>query len=253
MKNLVSDIDIYCINLKDRIDRRLFMARQFKDLSVIKRSNFIEAVSATELTSEELINDLSKEESACLLSHIKAIKTFMASGSDFAIILEDDCDLSNSKKFNGSILNSIKLHNFKNFILQLGVSVRIEDSPMAKLKKRTFWDFSSMAYLIDREYGKRFLAKFKNINSINNYEIKKVLDPRNNKYFLTKNTAEEIVYSGNSYSIPILTSKILGSSLNHKNLSEALIQESSSIEKTNKLWDGKKNMDFNDYVKGADL
>jgi hypothetical protein len=80
-----------------------------------------------------------------------------------------------------------------------------------------------------------------------------VLDPRNNKYFLTKNTAEEIVYSGNSYSIPILTSKILGSSLNHKNLSEALIQESSSIEKTNKLWGGKKNMDFNDYVKRADL
>jgi GR25 family glycosyltransferase involved in LPS biosynthesis len=253
MKNLISDVDIYCINLKNRLDRRLFMARQFKDLSVIKRSTFIRAVSANDLAKEDIIGGLSKEESACLFSHLKALEFFVNSKSDLAIILEDDCDLENLKRFNGSITDAIKLSNFKNFILQLAVLARPEDRFTQKIKKRTFWDFSSMAYLVDREYAEKLLKKFKNVDSINNYRAKRVLDPRTDQYFLPNNTAETILYSGDSYSIPIFTSKILGSSLNHKNANEALIQEQLSIQKTNELWSSQENIDLSNYIKRIDL
>jgi GR25 family glycosyltransferase involved in LPS biosynthesis len=252
MKNLVSDIDIYCINLKDRIDRRLFMARQFKDLSVIKRSTFIEAVSAIKLTPKEIVDGLSKEESACLLSHIKAIKAFASSDSEFAIILEDDCDLQNSKKFYPPIADAAKTLNFKNLIIQLAVSSRVEQELTKTIKKRTFWNFSTIAYLLDKEYAKNFLQKFKDLDSINKYTSEKVLDPRTEEYFLPANTAETILYYQNAYSMPALTSKILGSSLNHKNADEAFLQEQLSIKKTNALWSAEENIDLFKYLKKID-
>jgi hypothetical protein len=248
MKNLLSNIEIYCINLSKRKDRKGFMESQFKKMGILEKVVFINAIPADILGEPNIVNGLSASESANLLSHLKALNAFVNSDNDFAVIMEDDCNIENAKKFKIPIAESVKKAKIKNICIQLAIAVREENPLVCELKKTSFWDFSNVAYFIDKEYAKLILKNFNTIKKINSYSSVEVFDPRSQKTYEARKTTEVIVYSGNSYSIPILTTKTLGSDMNHLHIEESIRQEITSAEKTNRLWDNKKDLDFFQYL-----
>lgn len=86
---------IYCINLLSQTERRQRMQRRFDHHKITPI--FIEATDKRSqmfdkwLSDNKLIvSDHKRGELACFLSHLKAIKAFLASGEDYGIICEDD-------------------------------------------------------------------------------------------------------------------------------------------------------------------
>ncbi|MEQ1900853.1 MAG: glycosyltransferase family 25 protein [Devosia sp.] len=89
------------INLARRTDRRAFMDEQFSRLGL--DAIRIEAVTPAELTDAQRAQILRMESGVretggyCVsLSHLAAMRAFLATGDDFALILEDDAVLSPS-------------------------------------------------------------------------------------------------------------------------------------------------------------
>jgi glycosyl transferase family 25 len=91
---------VFFINLDERGDRRAFMEAQFSSLGIAAER--VSAVSAATLPARDVerycnparVHCLSRSQFACWQSHIKAWHAFLASGADWAIILEDDAILS---------------------------------------------------------------------------------------------------------------------------------------------------------------
>lgn len=91
---------LYCVNLQRSPDRRAAMAERAAAAGL--EITFVEAVDGRLLSAAEAIGyrallrkltwtaGLSQTEIACLLSHRKAIKTFLAGDASYAVILEDD-------------------------------------------------------------------------------------------------------------------------------------------------------------------
>jgi GR25 family glycosyltransferase involved in LPS biosynthesis len=247
MKNLLSDINIYCINLSSRSDRKRFMEQQFKEAGVEEKVTFIKAISSHSLGQSKIIDTLSASESANLLSHLKALKALLDSKNEFAIIMEDDCNIENAKRFKTTLAESFNRVGVKNICVQLMVNVREEQAQFKGLKIRTFWEFSTVAYFIDKRYAESILKNFNTLRKINEYPRVEILDPRNQKTFKRKRSTETIIYSGNSYSIPILTSTIIKPDIKHLNKKESIDQEIASAQKTDSLWVNQSNLDFFEY------
>jgi hypothetical protein len=224
------------------------MEHQFKEMKLLERVTFVNAISADTLGNFNIIDSLSETESANLFSHLKALHHFINSDKEFAVIMEDDCNIENAKKFKNTLAQSFVKSKIKNICIQLMVNVREEDLLACELNKRTFWEFSTVAYFIDREYAALIIKKFNTVKKINNYPQIEIFDPRNKKTFYRKRTTETIIYSENSYSIPIFTSKVFSASIKHLNKEEAIRQEVASAEKTNSLWLNQKEVDFFEYL-----
>lgn len=88
-----------CINLRSATERRAAVEAQAQRLGI--EVQFIDAVVGKELPADVpaynklgrakiYTYDLSPNEIACTLSHIKAMQTFLASGAEYAVIMEDD-------------------------------------------------------------------------------------------------------------------------------------------------------------------
>ena len=95
----ISSILILCINLPAATERRAAVEEQARRLGL--EVQFVEAVAGKDLPENPpaydrkgrakiYTYDLSPNEIACTLSHIKAMETFLASGADYAVIMEDD-------------------------------------------------------------------------------------------------------------------------------------------------------------------
>lgn len=94
-----SKIGIYFISLEKDTERRNVLKHNFKNN--YDSMNHISAVNGKELTANEYFirvfsyfnntqNLLTPGELGCLMSHEKALKTFLDSDNDYAIIFEDD-------------------------------------------------------------------------------------------------------------------------------------------------------------------
>jgi glycosyl transferase family 25 len=92
-------LGIYYISLKKDIHRRNKMSKSFND--EFEKMNYIEAVYGKNLTTEEYFNRMNHffhntdklitpGELGCLMSHEKALKSFIDSDYKYALILEDD-------------------------------------------------------------------------------------------------------------------------------------------------------------------
>jgi GR25 family glycosyltransferase involved in LPS biosynthesis len=99
MKNALKDFGpIYVINLKSREDRLEHIKKEFSKYN-IKDYTIIEAVNGSDEDLSLLVDNidsipLSKNEIACSISHLKAIKHWLdTSKSEYAIIVEDDLTL----------------------------------------------------------------------------------------------------------------------------------------------------------------
>ncbi|TWP24086.1 glycosyltransferase family 25 protein [Apibacter muscae] len=104
--------ETYLINLNRSKDRLNFMESEFKK----QKMNFlrIPAVDGSLLKGDEYIiknkydRDLVPGEIGCYLSHVKALKTFLVSKYEYALIIEDDAILCTD--FKNIIENSILNH-----------------------------------------------------------------------------------------------------------------------------------------------
>lgn len=122
-------ISIYTINLKKNTERRERILQQADSIGV--SINFIDAVvgvdldekyidSLSEKSSHFISRTLSKGEIGCYLSHIKAIKKFILSNDDFAIITEDDIIFNNSFISFYKQMSELRVHNIFFDIILLG-------------------------------------------------------------------------------------------------------------------------------------
>jgi GR25 family glycosyltransferase involved in LPS biosynthesis/glycosyltransferase involved in cell wall biosynthesis len=97
----VSRLPIYCINLVDSVERRARMEQRFAAQSLGDRVHFVTAIDrSSELVDRHLertgvssVSDHRRAELGCLLSHARAMRTFLTETPDSvgaAIVMEDD-------------------------------------------------------------------------------------------------------------------------------------------------------------------
>jgi len=114
-EELDNDLPIFIINLERRVDRKQKLTANLNSMK-IKNYTFIQAVDGRTLQnniSSEYYNkekaiqvrkELSPNEIACSLSHLKIFRKMVEENIPYAIVMEDDC------------IPNINLHNFiKNF------------------------------------------------------------------------------------------------------------------------------------------
>jgi len=103
MKASPLDTGIFCLNLKRSPKRRSYMMSQAELLGL--EINFVDAIDGQNLKEDTVVqynsdwrrklgHPLKINEIGCCLSHQKALRTFLKSNYDFAIILEDDVILA---------------------------------------------------------------------------------------------------------------------------------------------------------------
>lgn len=94
-----------CINLPRSEDRRQSIAQQAERIGI--RIELVEAIAGADLPPVApgydskarrrcYSQDLMINEQACVLSHIKALRTFVNSGADYGLIMEDDAMLADN-------------------------------------------------------------------------------------------------------------------------------------------------------------
>lgn len=89
---------IYWLNLDDKEDRRKFMEDQFSYWEIEKHTR-ISAYDGRDDDLSDIIvgkypDNMSSGEIGCVTSHLKAIRHWLeTSTDDYAIMMEDDCDL----------------------------------------------------------------------------------------------------------------------------------------------------------------
>jgi glycosyl transferase, family 25 len=123
---------IYVINLPKDVERRRRMERLLTPFGLPFR--FIQALQGSSLSAEDLSifdckqMNLSPAEFGCMLSHVKAWKTFLDTEDNHAIILEDDVHFSEGFKEVVSKIQidtkTISLYRLETFLASVTIGTR---------------------------------------------------------------------------------------------------------------------------------
>jgi hypothetical protein len=147
---------------------------------------------------DKLPDNLSPNELACTISHLRAIKFWLeTSKSDTAIICEDDICFSAVKKWNFSWDDVIASLPYYWEILQGCIIYHPQKEKIVTLHHRTSYDFSAAFYVIRRSYALRLMSYY--------------WSPAANKWTLDYKTAlkltseESIFRPGVCLSMPLFT------------------------------------------------
>lgn len=211
MSLFLKNIPIYYINLKNRTDRNELMLNQFDKFN-IKNFKRIEAIDKNNI--KLFNNEMSSSEIACSSSHLIAIKEFLKSTSSFALICEDDLDISNILKLNFSF-NDFSKNIVGDYCLQTSVATREEIPLDFQIKKRSFWDFGTMSYIINRDYAEKLISNYfiNNKISFDGFISREIKDPRGGT-INTRPVADELIYSlCETLVVPIFTYNIVESDI----------------------------------------
>jgi glycosyl transferase family 25 len=253
--NLIDIPRIYYINLERSKDRNIFMQKNFNDFG-IKEFLRIDAIDGKTENLNNYLHDtdlgLNSYEICCTLSHLKAIEIFLESKEEYAIICEDDLDISISENWNFKWTDFFKLLPKNLEIIQLTLSTRKSMDINFHIHNRTFWDFGVTCYLIKRSYAQKITDYYKVGNKYDFKKYKKTLiyDKENLEFFSTEKfpTPEEIIYTinrENVYSMPIFSYKTDQNSLLHSHED----QSRNSMERVNNFWkNASKNFTLNDLL-----
>ena len=185
---------IYWINLDRSTERRKSMNEVLKDpvFNDMKKHR-VEAIDGLDPKFENYLqknventnlDKMSLKSYACLLSHIKAIKEFLKSGDDIAIIFEDDLSME-FKKYWKTDLETCICNAPKDWeILQLYYFLYKNKHLNKNLY--TKWDgmLSALAYVINKKGAKRLL---KNLIKNNKFSL--------DLYSVTPHVADVYMYS----------------------------------------------------------
>ena len=213
---------IYWINLDDKTDRADYMKEQFSYWEIENHTR-ISACDGREDDLSDIItgkypNNMSSGEIGCTTSHLKAMKLFLESDQDIAIMMEDDCDLSVVRHWPFTWKDFIANAPHGWDVLQLAVINPA--SITAQIHRRFINDFSTACYVINRRYAQK-LVDF-HVRG-DKYKIDQKVLPRA--------VADDLIYNtGLTYTIPIFMYKIaLGSDIHdihvdvyHKNCHDSL-------------------------------
>ena len=198
---------IYYLNLDDQPERREYMENQFKYWGVENYTR-ISAYDGRDDDLSDIIKgrypeDMSSAEIGCTTSHLKAIKHWLdTSDSPYAIIMEDDVDLSTVKNWSFKWVDFYSKLPYDWDVVQLAIICT--GALHVRIHKRFVNDFSTACYMITRHHAEK-LMKY-HIRG-EKYKIDNGVKPRA--------VADDLIYnSGNTYSIPVFLYKIaLGSSI----------------------------------------
>lgn len=203
---------IYYLNLDDQPERAKFMEEQFKYWEI---ENYTR-ISAYDGRTDDL-SDIIKGrypemmtsgEVGCVTSHLKAINHwYHTSDSQYAIIMEDDCDLDLVRYWDFTWSDFYCRIPYDWDVVQ--IAIICTGDLHVKLHKRFVNDFSTACYLINRHHAEKLL-KF-HVKG-DKYKLDNGVKPRP--------VADDLIYnSGNTYSIPLLLYKIeLGSSIHPEHI-----------------------------------
>ena len=165
---------IYWINLDRSLDRKINMDLILKGLNNIPN----ERISASDGASDAVLNNFILKNGitqknivyACLLSHLRAVKTFWESGLQTALILEDDTSLHFVKYWEKD-LNSILQdapEDWDIVMMSYSLGTRLIKNPVQK--KMEFKDLynpwlpginSTAAYIINRTGAEKIMKLYK--------------------------------------------------------------------------------------------
>jgi|TARA_B100000035_G_scaffold314935_1_gene333049 hypothetical protein len=198
---------IYCINLDGQSERWDYMEDQFQYWG-IENYTRISAYDGREDDLSGIITGRYPEmmlsgEIGCTTSHLKAMKHFLENtDSPYAIMMEDDCDLSLAHSWNFTWADFFAHFPYDYDVVQLAIICTGDIH--VKLHKRFVNDFSTACYVISRHHAEKLVR----------------LHCRGDKYKLDQGVkprpvADDLIYnSGNTFSIPLFMYKVeLGSSI----------------------------------------
>lgn len=198
---------IYYTNLDGQPDRKQWMESQF-DYWEIEDYTRISGYDGREDDLSDIISGryperMSSGEIGCVTSHLKAIKHwYETSDSPYAVIMEDDCDLSIVKNWNFTWQDFIARVPYCWDVIQLAIICT--GDIVVPVHTRFVNDFSTACYVITRHHAAKLIKyhcrgdKYKLDNGV-----------------LPRPVADDLIYnSGCTYATPILLYKIqLGSSI----------------------------------------
>jgi hypothetical protein len=163
MKNALKDFGpVYVINLESKKDRLEHIKKEFNKYN-IKDYTIVKAVDGSTEDLSLLVDNIdsvpmSKNEIACSISHLKAIKHWLdTSTSDYAIIVEDDLTLETVNHWQWTWNQFLSKINLEYDVLQLSITNigRVNTS----LHYREWRDSSAVCYLIKRSWAKKIISK----------------------------------------------------------------------------------------------
>mgnify|MGYP001161167848 FL=1 len=216
---------IYWINLDDKTDRREYMERQFEYWEIENHTR-ISAYDGREDDLSDILtgrypHNMSSGEIGCVTSHLHAMKHWLeTSDEEYAIMMEDDCDLSVTSHWPFTWKDVIANAPHGWDCIQLAIINPAIAS--IQLHRRFVNDFSTACYLINRRYAKKLL-------DFHTKGDKYKLDQK----VLPRAVADDLIYNtGLTYSVPIFLYKLdLGSDIHdihidvyHRNCHDGLWQ-----------------------------
>lgn len=228
----LAGIPVFYINVDGSHNRNLSMLRQFKRYKI---DNYYRVSASKPENISISYKDTSKLELACFESHILAIKAFIEKTSArYALICEDDVDMSQVEKIDGHILDALEINNVQ--CLQACISLRKEDSLIIKPHRKNFFEFGAIAYFVERSYAQRLLSTFIKDErlSVDNFAQSTILDPRGGVTYL-RPVADHAIYDSKTITIPIFSIVPMTSEIDH-NQEEDISQLFGSIEKHAEAW-----------------
>jgi GR25 family glycosyltransferase involved in LPS biosynthesis len=228
-----NNLPVFYINLQIHKTRKAYIEEHFFQHNVLNVFR-VDGVDGTALLNN---TDLSGSELGCTLSHIKALQMFLNTDYDFAMICEDDVDISNVKKFEFNFYETLEYYNSEDYCLQLTISSREEVPINFLIHPRTFWDFSTTAYIVNRKYAKKIVDLYKN-NNFDSFIKRQVYDPRGG-IIISRPVADELIYNScKTMSLPLFSFKDVEASVSTADENKRQLKK--SIEQFNFHW---KNFD----------
>lgn len=157
---------IYWLTLERSKDRQENMNRQMDYYGLTNRTMVygydgkVEDYTNHPIVSGAYFSQMNSCDVACAISHVKAIKQwYQNSDSEYAIIFEDDVDLSISDFWNFTWEDIMKILPTNWNVIQLCL-IRVEDIDTVRLHMRTNINWSGAAYLINRDYARRIVEDY---------------------------------------------------------------------------------------------
>ena len=237
---------IYYLNIDGQPERREYMENQFKYWE-IENYTRISAYDGRDDDLSDIIKgrypeDMNSGEIGCTTSHLKAIKHWLdTSDSPYAIIMEDDCDISTVFYWGFTWKDFYAKIPYDWDVVQLAIICT--GALHVRIHKRFVNDFSTACYMITRHHAEKLI---KHHVRGEKYKIDNGVKPRA--------VADDLIYnSGNTYSVPVLLYKLaLGSSIHpehidliHKASHDALYE---FWKQTGCYWKVDELMQFDPYL-----
>ena len=141
----------------------------------------------------EILGEIAPSRLACYASHLKAIRAFLETKAERAVIMEDDCSFETVAHWPFTWSEAEALLPFHYDALQMTI---INDRAVTvALHRRYMNDYSSAAYLITRRYAEKLAALYFDGDRV-----------RLNHAFNPELTSEIMLFEpGASYAMPLLS------------------------------------------------